>query len=79
MTSSAILVFSDGSFSVNNDESLQLGYMLLIADGNNAGNIIAFSSTNSRRVGRSVLGAEPFGMEDAFDATIVIQHDLINI
>lgn len=79
MDTTEILVFSDGSFSGNNDRSSQVGYIIMLADNENNGNIIDYSSTKSRRVVRSVLGAETFGMADACDAAIVIQHDMKKI
>ena len=74
-----ILIFSGGSFSGNDDSSSQIGYIIFICDeeGNTAP--IDFSSTKSRRVVRSVLGAETFALANSCDTAIVLQHDLKQI
>lgn len=38
--------------------------------------LIDYESNKSRRVVRSVLGEETFGLADVCDSTIAIQHDL---
>ena len=62
-----ILVYSDGSFSGNNDGSSQVGFMNFLIDKNNTASLIEYSSSKSKRIVRSVLGAETFGMADACD------------
>ena len=74
-----ILVYSDGSFSGNNDGSSQVGFMNFLIDKNNTASLIEYSSSKSKRIVRSVLGAETFGMADACDASIVLQHDIKKI
>lgn len=73
------LVFSDGSFSGNNDGSSQFGFIIFLADKNNDVSLIGFSSVLSRRVVRPVLGAETFSLAYACDAATVMQHKLKNI
>lgn len=47
-----------------------------MADKNKKANLINYASNKPRRVFRSVLGAEIFGLGDECDAAIVLQHDL---
>ena len=49
--------------------------MIFLADKDRNVSFIDFSSVKSRRVVRSILGAETFALADACDATIVIQHE----
>lgn len=73
---SKIVVYSDGSFSSNNDGSSQVEYQIFISDKSNNANLIDFASVNPRRVVRSALGADKFGLADACDASILIRQDL---
>lgn len=57
----------------------QVGYITLIGDKDDIGNIIDFSIKKSRRVVRSVLGTEIFVIDNLCHAAIVIKHDLIKI
>lgn len=50
--------FSDGSFSGNDDRSSQVRYMIFITDKYINANIIDYANVKSRRVVRSVLGAD---------------------
>lgn len=79
MKSSEVLVISDGSFSGNNDGCSQVEHMILISERINNRNITSFSSTKSRSVLRSVLGAETYVMADSCDAFIVIQLVFLKI
>lgn len=71
--------YSDGSFVNNQDSSSQLGYIVLLCDGNDNCNVIKFRSFKSKRVVRSVLGAEVYSFAEAFDAAFVIKTDLERI
>lgn len=71
-----IVVYSDGSFATNKDGSSQVGYVIFMADKDNKANLVDYASNKSRRVVRSVIGAETFGLVDACDSAIVIQHEL---
>ena len=53
-----IKVYADASFANNPDYSSQLGYIVLLTDDTNKAHVITYASYKSRRVTRSVLGAE---------------------
>ena len=72
-------VYADASFANNNDLTSQLGYIILLADKFGKCNILHYASYKSRRVTRSVLGAEIYAFADAFDYAYVIRHDLEEI
>lgn len=77
-----LFVFVDGSFANNKDFSSQLGYEIVLAiedsdyHENNTftiiGNIVHWSSTKSKRVTRSVLASEVYGMVSGVDMAIVL-------
>jgi hypothetical protein len=62
-----LLVFTDASFANNKDLSSQIGYVLVLADANRRANILHWSSTKCKRVTRSVLASELYGMAHGFD------------
>jgi hypothetical protein len=62
-----LLVFTDASFANNRDLSSQIGYVLVLADGAGRANILHWSSTKCKRVTRSVLASELYGMAHGFD------------
>ncbi|KAI1653193.1 hypothetical protein F4813DRAFT_383489 [Daldinia decipiens] len=81
-----LYVFVDGSFANNKDMSSQIGYIVVLGnerptDHDNevrlTGNIIHWSSTKCKRVTRSVLASEIYGMVQGFDVGYVI-HNTIN-
>ena len=75
-----LFVFVDGSFVNNKDFSSQIGYLIILsnetANGIDEftikGNLIHYSSTKSKRVTRSVLALEIYGMVGGVDMAIVI-------
>jgi hypothetical protein len=74
-----LFVFVDGLFANNKDLSSQIEYLIIIAnenDGTNEftikGNLIHYSSTKSKRVTRSVLASEIYGMVGGVDMVIAI-------
>ena len=78
-----LMVFVDGSFANNKDLSSQLGFILMLvnesADTNTftiRGNVIHYSSTKCKRVTRSVLASEIYGMVNGFDIGIAIATTL---
>lgn len=79
MNFSKILVFSDVSFSRNNDESSQVRYIIQVSGRKYNENKIDFSSKNCRRDVRSFLVAETFVTANTCDAAVVIQHHLTMI
>lgn len=74
-----VVVFTDSSFANNRDLSSQIGYIVCLADATNRVNIIHWSSIKSKRVTRSVLAAELYGMAHGFDIGAVIKATLSNI
>jgi hypothetical protein len=74
-----IMVFADGSFANNADLSSQIGYLIAIVNeetnGNTFtmnGNLVHWSSTKCKRVTRSVLASEIYGMVNGFDLGLAI-------
>jgi hypothetical protein len=78
-----LFVFVDGSFANNKDFSFQIGYLIIIANetetiytGNNEftikGNLIYYSFTKTKRVTRSVLASEIYGIVKGVDMAIAI-------
>jgi hypothetical protein len=74
-----LFVFVDGSFANNKDFSSQIGYEIIVANeitGDEVfeikGNLIHYSSTKSKRVTRSVLASEIYGMVGGVDMAIAI-------
>jgi hypothetical protein len=78
-----LFVFVDGSFANNKDFSSQIGYLIILANETKTnstgtdefaikGNLIHYSSTKSKRVTRSVLASEIYGMVGGVDMAIAI-------
>lgn len=76
-----LFVFVDGSFANNKDFSSQIGYLIILANETDTtesdefeikGNLIHYSSTKSKRVTRSVLASEIYGMVGGVDMAIAI-------
>ncbi|KAI1670831.1 hypothetical protein L13192_04188 [Pyrenophora tritici-repentis] len=83
LTEAKLIVFVDGSFANNKDLSSQLGFVLMLVnesiDANTftiQGNIIHYSSTKCKRVTRSVLASEIYGIVNGFDIGIAIATTL---
>jgi len=73
----------DGSFANNKDLSSQLGYEIMLAnesyDDNSftiKGNLIHWSSTKSKRVTRSVLASEIYGMVGGVDMALAMNSTI---
>jgi len=69
LATAKLFVFVDGSFANNKDLSSQIGYEIILANETTReeefeikGNLIHYSSTKSKRVTRSVLASEVYGM-----------------
>ena len=71
-----LIVFTDSSFANNKDMSSQIGYVICLADATNKANIIHWSSIKCKRVTRSVLAAELYGIAHGFDIGAVIKATL---
>lgn len=67
------MLYSDGSFATNKDGTSQVVYLIFLADKENTANLIDYTINKSRRVVRSLLRAETFGLADECDSAIVIQ------
>ena len=80
LATAKLMVFTDGSFANNQDLSSQLGYLLVLVNETGRqdstfdirGNIIHWSSTKCKRVTRSVLASETYGMVSGVDIAIAI-------
>jgi hypothetical protein len=80
-----LMVFMDGSFANNKDLSSQLGFVLTLVNESTGtdtntfticGNVIYYSSTKCKRVTRSVLASEIYGMVNGFNIGIAIATTL---
>jgi len=78
-----LMVFVDGSFANNKDLSSQLGFVLMLVNESTSantftiqGNVIHYSSTKCKRVTRSVLASEIYGMVNGFDIGIAVATTL---
>ncbi|KAF7574817.1 DUF1421 multi-domain protein [Pyrenophora tritici-repentis] len=83
LTEAKLIVFVDGSFANNKDLSSQLGFVLMLVNesiGANTftiqGNVIHYSSTKCKRITRSVLASEIYGMVNGFDIGIAVATTL---
>ncbi|KAM4063983.1 polyprotein [Hirsutella rhossiliensis] len=84
---SQIFVFTDGSFANNKDLSSQIGFVIIIANETAQstdsfsirGNILHWSSTKCKRVTRSVLASEIYGLTSGFDLAFVIKQTVNTI
>lgn len=72
-------IYSDSSFANAKDMKSQLGYIILLCDKHGKCNVIHYKSYKSRRMARSVLGAETYAFADAFDQAYMLKHDLERI
>ena len=74
-----LFIFIDGSFINNKDFSSQISYLIILTNkikGTNEfvikGNFIYYSSTKSKRVTKSVLASEIYGMVRGVNIAIAI-------
>ena len=82
----SLFVFVDGSFANNKDMTSQLGYLIILGTETRdnesftlTGNIIHYSSTKSKRVTRSVLASEIYGMVSGVDSAYAFNTTLNQI
>jgi hypothetical protein len=71
-----LIVFTDASFANNRDLSSQIGYILVLADGTGCANIIHWSSTKYKRVTRSILASELYGMAYGFNMGALVKSTI---
>ena len=86
LATAKVFVFVDGSFANNKDLSSQIGYELILANETTQeeqfelhGNLIHWSSTKCKRVTRSVLASEIYGMTGGVDMAIAISTTIKKI
>ncbi|KAF7122850.1 hypothetical protein CNMCM5793_000960 [Aspergillus hiratsukae] len=79
LSTAKLFIFVDGSFANNKDFSSQIGYEIILANESMendefkiTGNLIHWSSTKSKRVTRSVLASEIYGMVGGVNMAITI-------
>ena len=71
--------YADASFSTNREHTSQLGYIVLLCDKNDNACVLHFTSYKSRRVARSLLGAETYAFADVYDFVYCVKTDLERI
>lgn len=71
-----VKVYTDSSFANNHECSSQLGHIIVLSDATGKCNVLQYRSHKSRRVTRSVLGAEVYAFAEGFDNAYMIRHDL---
>ncbi|KAI0995221.1 hypothetical protein K3495_g12962 [Podosphaera aphanis] len=86
LSKAKLFVFVDGSFANNKDYSSQIGYEIILANERAGdkyfeitGNLVHYSSTKSKRVTRSVLASEVYGMVAGVDMAISINTTITKI
>lgn len=74
LTTAKIMVFTDGSFANNKDMSSQIGFIMVVVNETMSttyfdiiGNVLHYTSVKCKRVTRSVLASEIYGMMSGFD------------
>ncbi|KAI0994537.1 hypothetical protein K3495_g13646 [Podosphaera aphanis] len=86
LSKAKLFVFVDGSFANKKDYSSQIGYEIILANERPGdkffeitGNLVHYSSTKSKRVTRSVLASEVYGMVAGVDMAISINTTITKI
>lgn len=79
ITTLQLLVFTDASFANNKDLSSQIGYVIALADSGKRANILHWSSIKCKRVTRSVLASELYGMAHGYDIAVAIKSTIDRI
>jgi hypothetical protein len=79
LNAAKIFIFADGSFANNKDLSSQLGFLVVLAYENHlessfalTGNIMHWSFTKCKRITRSTLASEVYGMVNEVDIGIAL-------
>lgn len=86
LTTAKIMVFTDGSFANNKDLSSQIGFVMMLVNEDFhdneftiTGSLIHCTSVKCKRVTRSVLASEIYGMVSGFDIGLSIWSTLRQI
>ena len=74
-----VVVFCDASFANADHYKSQLGFCVLLVDGNDKANIVHFGSKRCVRVTRSVMAAELHGLLTGFDHGLLVAEMVSNI
>ncbi|RFU24242.1 hypothetical protein B7463_g12093, partial [Scytalidium lignicola] len=74
-----LLIFTDTSFANNRDLSSQIGYIVALADQKGNANTLHWTSVKCKRVTRSVLASELYGMAYGFDMGATIKSTIEGI
>ena len=69
-----LALFSDASFANADRLKSQLGFVVLLVDGNDKANIIHYGSSRCKRVTRSVMAAELHALVYGFDQAFVVRE-----
>ena len=67
------MIFTDASFANNKDLISQIGYIIALSDATKKANIVHWSSVKYKRVTRSVLASELYGIAHGFDIGVAIK------
>lgn len=74
-----MIIFINTSFINNKDLSFQIEYIIVLMDKYNKANIIHWLSIKCKRVIRSVLASELYGMVLGFDISVAIKGTIDKI
>lgn len=74
-----IVVYSDASYNSTPEHKSQLGYVISLLDSNHRCNTLQSTFYKSCRVIRSSLASETIAFVDAFDISLILEHDLQSI
>ena len=73
-----VILHTDSSFGNATGGCSQLGYTVSLADGEKA-NLVDWQSSKSKRVSRSVMGAELLALAHGFDRALAVRHMVAEI
>ena len=69
-------VYSDASFANNEDNSSQIGHIILLSDCDNNCSILHYSSSKAKRICRSTIATETMAFAEAFDSAFILKYDI---
>ena len=73
------MIFTDVSFANNSNNTLQISFVIILANSNNNANIVHWSSIKYKRVTCLVLALELYIMAHGFDYDVVIKATIKKI
>jgi len=86
LSTAKLMVFADGSFANNKDLTSQIGYVICLVNEEITpesftvtGNLVHWQSSKCKRVTRSVLASEIYGLVNGFDLGYVLAETLRTI